>query len=309
MMFTLSDILRNWKVNMERIIKTFEQLFDVCELKNRRICDHVIKKEAEMHEVSIEDMRASVKKSLDAMKEAIKNGLLSSEMSISGMCGDDCSKLQKRFALKSALFGKLYEKITTYALATIEENLRMGKIVACPTAGSCAIVPSVLVGVSEELNISEEEQVNALITAGEVGRIISNKVALAGAVAGCQAECGVASAMSAAALTQMLGGTNEQILNAVALAMKNLLGLTCDPVCGLVEIPCVKRNPFLAIHAVTAAELALSDIKSKIPLDEVIDALEQTGQLMSPMLKESSQAGLAKTKTALELEESFYNSL
>ena len=113
--------------------------------------------------------------------------------------------------------------------------------------------------------------------------------------------------MAAGALCQILGGTPEQILNAVALAMKNLLGLTCDPVCGLVEIPCVKRNPFLAIHAVTAAELAISDIKTKIPLDEVIDTLEQTGKLMSPMLKESSQAGLAKTKTAIQLEKKLLN--
>lgn len=216
---------------------------------------------------------------------------------------------KKDFQMSGHFFGQTFEKITTYALATIEENLRMGKIAACPTAGSCAIVPSVLVGVSEDLNTSEEDQINALITAGTVGRIISTKVALAGAVAGCQAECGVASAMSAAALTQIRGGSVNQILNAVALAMKNLLGLTCDPVCGLVEIPCVKRNPFLAIHAVTASELALAGVKSKIPLDEVIDALEQTGQLMSPMLKESSQAGLAATKTALDLKHKLFNSI
>lgn len=292
---------------MAKSVTSFEQLKDVCEFKNLRICEYSIICEAELAEVSVDEMRLLVKRSLDAMKDAIRSGLNSKEMSISGMCGDDCYRLQKRFAQRGALFGKLYEKITTYALATIEENLRMGKIVACPTAGSCAIVPSVLIATAEELNISEDEQINALITAGEVGRIISNKVALAGAVAGCQAECGVASAMSAAALCQMLGGNNDQILNAVALAMKNLLGLTCDPVCGLVEIPCVKRNPFLAIHAVTAAELAISDIKSKIPLDEVIDALEQTGKLMSPTLKESSQAGLAKTKTAIALEKKFLN--
>ncbi len=294
---------------MVKSVNSFEQLRDICDFKNLHISDYVVKREAELAEISIEDMRLQVKKSLDAMKDAIKSGLNSKEMSISGMCGDDCYRLQKRFAVRGALFGKLFEKITTYALATIEENLRMGKIVACPTAGSCAIVPSVLVAVSEELDIAEEEQINALITAGEIGRIISNKVALAGAVAGCQAECGVASAMSAGALCQLLGGSNEQIFNAVALAMKNLLGLTCDPVCGLVEIPCVKRNPFLAIHAVTAAELALSDVKSKIPLDEVIDALEQTGKLMSPTLKESSQAGLAKTKTAIELEKVFLKNM
>lgn len=292
---------------MVKSVNSFEQLKDICEFKNCKISDYVLKREAETAEISIEEMRNLVKKSLDAMKDAVKSGLNSKEMSISGMCGDDCYRLQKRYAVHGALFGKLFEKITTYALATIEENLRMGKIVACPTAGSCAIVPSVLIAASEELNIPEADQIDALITAGEIGRVISNKVSLAGAVAGCQAECGVASAMSAGALCQILGGTNEQIFNAVALAMKNLLGLTCDPVCGLVEIPCVKRNPFLAIHAVTAAELALSDIKSKIPLDEVIDALEQTGKLMSPTLKESSQAGLAKTKTALELEKRFFN--
>ena len=294
---------------MIKNVNSFEQLRDICEFKNKHIWEYAIEREAELAEVTTEEMRTTVKKSLDAMKDAIKSGLNSKEMSISGMCGDDCDRLQKRFAVRGALFGKLFEKITAYALATIEENLRMGKIVACPTAGSCAIVPSVLIAASEELNIPEEEQINALVTAGEIGRIISNKVALAGAVAGCQAECGVASAMSAGALCQILGGTNDQIFNAVALAMKNLLGLTCDPVCGLVEIPCVKRNPFLAIHAVTAAELALADIKSKIPLDEVIDALEQTGKLMSPTLKESSQAGLAKTKTAIELEKKFLNRL
>ena len=190
----------------------------------------------------------------------------------------------------------------TYALATSEQNLRMGTIVACPTAGSCGIVPAVLVAYAEDNNIKEGEQINALITAGEVGRLVSNKMALAGAVGGCQAECGVASAMAAAALTQMRGGNVSQIINSVALALKNILGLTCDPVCGLVEIPCVKRNPFLAIHAVTASDLAMADITSVIPIDEIVDAMEQTGQLMSPLLKESSQGGLAKTKTAVMLE-------
>ncbi len=290
-----------------KTISTFLELLHSCESENKKIFEIAQENESALCETSVEEFRSNVKRSLDAMKGAITTGLQSKEMSMSGLCGDDCYRLQKQFAKKPALFGKLYEKITTYALATIEENLRMGKIVACPTAGSCAIVPSVLVAVSEELNLSEKVQIDALITAGEIGRIISNKVALAGAVAGCQAECGVASAMSAGALCQMLGGNNKQILNAVALAMKNLLGLTCDPVCGLVEIPCVKRNPFLAIHAVTAAELALADIKTKIPIDEVIDALEQTGQLMSPMLKESSQAGLAKTKTATKLEKRLLN--
>lgn len=291
---------------MEKNISTFKELREACEKTSKLIWEVIQAQEAEFAEVPPEEIRRLVKRSLDAMKESIQSGLKSKEMSISGMCGDDCDRLQKRFNSQSSLFGKTFEKITTYALAVIEENLRMGKIAACPTAGSCAIVPSVLIGVSEDLNVSEDEQINALITAGAIGRIVSNKVALAGAVAGCQAECGVASAMSAGALTQLRGGNVDEILNAVALALKNLLGLTCDPVCGLVEIPCVKRNPFLAVHAVTASELALAGIKSKIPLDEVVDALEQTGNLMSPMLKESSQAGLATTKTALELKERLF---
>lgn len=294
---------------MTKSLNTFNELKDACISRNKAIWEVTQEYEAELAETSVEEIRKIVKKSLDAMKGAIKTGLNSKEMSISGMCGDDCNRLQERFNGENSLLGKTFEKVTTYALATIEENLRMGKIVACPTAGSCAIVPSVLVGVSEDLNIAEDEQINALITAGAIGRIISNKVALAGAVAGCQAECGVASAMSAGALAQIRGGNIDQILNAVALAMKNLLGLTCDPVCGLVEIPCVKRNPFLAIHAITASELALANIQTKIPIDEVIDALAQTGQLMSPMLKESSQAGLATTKTALALKEVLFKGL
>ncbi len=288
---------------MRKNVSTFRELLLICGQNKKQIYEFSQENEAFLLDTDIQHVRRKVKKSLDAMKNAIKIGLQSDEKSISNQCGDDCMKLQKRFKEKPSLLGRLFEKITSYALATIEENLRMGKIVACPTAGSCAIVPSVLVAVSENLNLTEDEQINALITAGFIGSIVQNKVALAGAVAGCQAECGVASAMAAGALVQMLGGTQKQVVHAVALALKNILGLTCDPVAGLVEIPCVKRNVFLAIHAVTAAELALSGVESKIPADEVVDALSQTGQLMSPTLKESSQAGLAKTKTALKIEQ------
>lgn len=286
---------------MEKTINTFEQLHDICVSRNKKIYEIAQANMAEQADITEEQVRAFTLRSLFAMKEAIKTGLESKELSLSEMCGADCSRVQKRFANEPAVFGKTFEKIMTYALATSEENIRMGKIVACPTAGSCGIVPSALVAISEDYNYSEEQQISALITAGEVGRIISNKVALAGAVAGCQAECGVASAMSAAAICQLRGGNVSQILNASALALKNLLGLTCDPVAGLVEVPCVKRNPFLAIHSITAVELALAGVESKIPIDEVIDAMEQTGALMSPTLKESSQAGLATTKTGIEV--------
>lgn len=291
---------------MELNINTFEQLKEACISRNKQIYEIAQENMAMELDMAVELVRTFAAKSLYAMKEAIQSGMASKELSMSGMCGQDCFKVQKRYKSERAMFGSVFEKIIEYALATSEENIRMGKIVACPTAGSCGILPAALVAVSEEFNHSEREQLNALITAGEIGRIISIKVALAGAVAGCQAECGVASAMSAAAVCQMRGGNVSQILNATALALKNLLGLTCDPVAGLVEVPCVKRNPFLAVHSITAVELALSGVESKIPIDEVIDAMEQTGALMSPTLKESSQAGLATTKTALEVQKQVF---
>ena len=287
-------------------IVTFESLEKECKKQSKTIYEIAQEEEAQDADCSVDNIRERVLKHIEAMQQSIKNGMQSSEKAISNWCGDDCIKLQERYKNKKSLFGVLFEKIITYSLATIEENLRMGKIVACPTAGSCGIVPAVILAVAEENDFDETIMVDALITAGAIGAIISNKVQLAGAVAGCQAECGVATAMCAGALCQMLGGNLNQILNAVALAMKNLLGLTCDPVCGLVEVPCVKRNPILSIHAVTSAELALANIESKIPLDEVIDAVRQTGQLMSPMLKESSLAGLATTKTALKLKEEIF---
>ena len=291
---------------MELNINTFEQLKEACISRNKQIYEIAQENMAMESDMAVELVRTFAAKSLYAMKEAIQSGMASKELSMSGMCGQDCFKVQKRYKSERAMFGSVFEKIIEYALATSEENIRMGKIVACPTAGSCGILPATLVAVSEEFNHSEREQLNALITAGEIGRIISIKVALAGAVAGCQAECGVASAMSAAAVCQMRGGNVSQILNATALALKNLLGLTCDPVAGLVEVPCVKRNPFLAVHSITAVELALSGVESKISIDEVIDAMEQTGALMSPTLKESSQAGLATTKTALEVQKQVF---
>lgn len=283
-------------------IISFKELLDIAKEENIAFFEIAQREEAKLLEINIAKVREKTSNNLIAMREAIKNGLNSTEKSVSNWCGDDAVKMLDKYKKKPALLGKIFEKITTYAIATAEENLRMGRIVACPTAGSCGIVPSVLIAIAEEYNISESKQIDALLTAGIVGLVISYKVRLAGAVAGCQAECGVASAMAAAGLTEMLGGTPDEILQATALALKNILGLTCDPVCGLVEVPCIKRNAFLGIHAVTASELALCGVESKIPLDEVVDTLKITGQLMSPLLKETSQGGLAKTKTALELE-------
>ena len=288
-------------------INTFEQLENECIKSGKEIYDLAQENMALTNDITVLQVRQHAKKSLNAMKEAIFIGMKSNELSLSKMCGQDCQKVQEGFKNSPAMFGNLYEKIIEYALATSEENIRMGKIVACPTAGSCGILPSTLIALSEEFNYCEEEQINALITAGEIGRIISSKISLAGAVGGCQAECGVASAMSAAGICYLKGGSIKQILHSSTLALKNILGLTCDPVAGLVEVPCVKRNPFLAIHSITAVELALCGVESKIPPDEVVDALEETGMLLSPMLKESSQAGLATTPTALKIRREIFN--
>ncbi len=288
-------------------ILSFIDLEKRCREENKSIYEIAQEEESCLLDIAVDVIRLKTLENLLAMKEAVKHGLNSQEKAISEWCGDDCIKLVERYKKRPALFGRTFEKITEYALATAEENLRMGRIVACPTAGSCGIVPSVIIASAEEEKLSETLQINGLLTAGMIGLIVSNKVQLAGAVAGCQAECGVASAMAAASLTEMRGGNVNEVLHSAALALKNILGLTCDPVCGLVEVPCIKRNAFLAIHAVTASELALSGVESKIPLDEIVDTLKITGQLMSPLLKETAQGGLAKTPAALELEKKLFD--
>ncbi len=290
-------------------VKTFEELILISDKTGKRIYEIVQEIESKSLEIAVSAVREKVKNNLEEMKAAIHRGLSSSELSFSGMCGDDCQKLKYRYASSRSLFSDTFQKILLYALATVEENARMGKIVACPTAGACGIVPAVLVAVSESLNSTEDQQINALITAGAIGKIVSNKMALAGAVMGCQGECGVAASMAAASVVELSSGTTSQIINAAALALKNIMGLVCDPVAGLVEVPCVKRNPFLAMHSIVAAELAQANITSVIPIDEIVDATKQVGQLMSVSLKESSEAGLARTKTGIKITEKLNKSL
>ena len=279
-------------------IVTFQELLRVTGEENKRICELFLEIESFMLDKSVEDLRNVMRKNLNVMRSSISEGLSHCCPSNSGMSGTDARKIQQ---YSRSAFNPLLQTILTYSIAIMEENQRMGRIVSCPTAGSCGIVPSVLVAYSEEFGFSEDEQVNALITAGVIGKIIAQQIELAGAVCGCQAECGAASAMAAGAVVELLGGTNEQVVHAATLALKNLMGLVCDPVAGLVEVPCVKRNGFLAIHAVTAAEMALAGVKSFIPPDEVLKAVKQAGVLMSPMLKETSEAGLAVTETAKRL--------
>jgi len=298
------------------MINTFKDLLDeMSSASCDKIYEFIENTEADFLEIKKDDFRLRVKKILDTMKNSVKAGLNSSAPSKSGLCGENTDILKKSFGFSEiegngivstssglGLLSPFQKRVALYTMSVIEENARMGKIAACPTAGSSGIVAGVLTALGDELNLSDEILINALITAGAVGEIISKKMALAGAVGGCQAECGAASSMAAAACTYILGGNNEQILNAASLALKNILGLTCDPVAGLVEVPCVKRNVFMAIHALVASELSMAGVVSKIPIDEVVDAMKETGDLMAGSLKESSEAGLARTKTALGIE-------
>lgn len=286
-------------------INSFAELLEISH--NKRFYEVFLGLESQMLEKKPEELKFLMRKHLNDMRNAIQNGLSSHQLSVSGMSGQDSIKIADRYKdNKNLPMNSLFGKILSYSIAVMEENQRMGKIIACPTAGSCGIVPAIITGYAEEMNFSEDEQVNALITAGGIGKIVAQQVALAGAVAGCQAECGVASAMAAGAIVQMMNGSNEQIINAAALSLKNLLGLACDPVAGLVEVPCIKRNGFLAIHAVTGSEMALAGIQSVIPMDEVVQAMKQIGYLMSPVLKESSEGGLAITPTAREITEKLH---
>lgn len=284
-------------------INSFSALLDIAQQSNKSIPEIFIELECSKVEISQILLRKKIKAHLSVMMAAIERGINNNTRSFSGLSGDDAYKFRKRYEKTTDTpLGSTLSKVIVYALAVMEENQRMGKIVACPTAGSCGIVPATIMAYHETFDFSEDKLVESLILAGGIGKIIAHKVPLAGAVAGCQAECGAAASMASAALTYLMGGDHSQILHAGALTLKNILGLSCDPVAGLVEVPCIKRNAFLAIQGVVGSEMALAGIVSQIPFDEVVDAMKQTGQLLSPVLKECSEGGLAVTETAKKIE-------
>lgn len=286
--------------------KTLHELMDAAATHNLSLSEVVVRHEMETSEQTEEAVRSRMEGRLAVFKESIDAGLNDTEKSVSGLVGGDADKLLKAVP---KLLGPLAKKAAVYALAVSEANAKMFKIVACPTAGSCGIVPAVMTAVAEELDVDTETSVNALFTAAGVGAVVSRNASVAGAVGGCQAECGTAAAMAAAAAAEMAGGTNDQILQAFALCMKNTLGLACDPVAGLVEVPCVKRNACYAILAITAAEMALAGVRSVIPPDEVIEAMNEIGRMMPVALKETSDGGLAKTATGKAIAERLERSM
>lgn len=223
--------------------------------------------------------------------------------SASGLVGTEGKKMQDARLAGRLLCGDFIGKVMEKALKMSESNACMKRIVAAPTAGSCGVVPAVFLSLQEERGYTEEQMVEALFVAAGIGGVIASRAFLAGAAGGCQAEIGSASAMAAGAVAYLLGGGAQEISNAAALALKNLLGLACDPVAGLVEVPCVKRNVMGAVNAMTSADMTMAGISSKIPPDEVIDAMRAIGRSMHEDIRETGKGGLAGTPTGNTIKE------
>jgi L-serine dehydratase len=263
--------------------------------------------EAKNQEVPLKEVEKRMLLQWQVMKEAAETGLMKPKRSMGGLIGGE-GKLLEDYRLKNkTLAGQTISKAVSRALAVAEVNASMGKIVAAPTAGSCGILPGVFLTVQEELNLSDEVMANGLFTASAFGIIIAQKASISGAEGGCQAECGAAGAMAGAALVELAGGTPTQAGEACAFVLKNLLGLVCDPVAGLVEVPCAKRNAMGASFALTAADMALAGIKSVIPVDEVIEAMGEVGCALPESLRETAKGGLATTTTGRKLAEKFHS--
>lgn len=264
--------------------------------------------QAKQTELSAEEVIGRMETMLAVMEEAITAGLQGLR-SKGGLIGGDAKKLQQYMqSRQKTLTGDFGGKAVAYALAVGEANAAMGRIVAAPTAGSSGVLPGILFALKEEYGFSHRQLAKGLIVAGAIGMVIASRASLAGAAGGCQAECGSAGAMAAGAMVTLLGGTATQAGHAVAITIKNMLGLVCDPVAGLVEVPCVKRNAGAVAQAIIAAEMALAGIESVIPVDEVIDAMDSVGKSMHCSLKETAQGGLAVTPTGLALTDKIFGS-
>ena len=241
------------------------------------------------------------------MKESIATGIYEPKRSKGGLIGGEAKTLYDYCAAGHAMLsGQNVMEAVSYAMAVAEVNATMGRIVACPTAGSCGIVPGVLKKIQEIDNLSDEQIAVALMTCAGFGMVIAHRASVSGAVCGCQAECGAASAMAAAAAVELRGGTPEQAGEACAMVIKNVMGLVCDPVAGLVEVPCAKRNALGASLAMVMADMALADVKSVIPVDEVITAMGAVGRSLPESLRETARGGLAVTPTGLALNKKIF---
>lgn len=290
---------------MNVLFRNVKELVALANQENKLISELMIEQEMLITRRSREDILKQMDTNLTVMEQAVEKGLQGVQ-STSGLTGGDAVLLQNYMKKGNTLSGTLLIDAVSKAVATNEVNAAMGTICATPTAGSAGVVPGTLFAVQNQLNPTREQMIRYLFTSGAFGFVVANNASISGAAGGCQAEVGSAAAMAAAAIVEMAGGTPQQSSEAFAITMKNMLGLVCDPVAGLVEVPCVKRNAMGAANALVAADMALAGVTSRIPCDEVIDAMFKIGQTMPTALKETAQGGLAATPTGRALAEKIF---
>lgn len=272
-------------------------------LENRiTIAEAMQRREEYLSEQSRDEIRAEMYKNLVVMRDSVRKGLSERVESVSGLSGGEAMRLF-RYAKLTPFSGTNACRAAAAAMAVVEVNASMGCIVAAPTAGASGILAGVLIECGHERGWTDEQLVDALFTAGAVGLLFAKNATISGAGGGCQAETGVAAAMAAAALVETSGGAAVQALDAAAMTIKNVLGLICDPVAGLVECPCIKRNALGAVNAMICADLALAGVTSLIPFDEVVATMLQVGQDIRPEYRETARGGLAATPTARKVTE------
>src|SRR5688500_3960857 len=276
------------------MIESFKHLEELA--ADRDLAEVFLEMDEQEHAVPGEQILEALRKRREVMRDCVERGKSGGE-SMGRLVGNEARLLNEAFQSGRTFLDPLTIKAELYALAVMGENARMGVIVAAPTAGAGGIVPGMLLALEEERKIDPATTVRGLVVAGGIGSLISLKANISGAAGGCQNEVGVAASMGAAGAASMLGGTTRQVIHAAALALKNTLGLVCDPVGGLVEVPCVKRNGIFAVHGLTAAQMALAGIESVIPMDEIVEAMVRIGRALPRGLKETAEGGLAVTPT------------
>ena len=280
------------------MIRSFAEWFEAAESQGLGLAEFVERREVKETGVTREAVRRRIEDALAVMRHAVQEGLEEPGTSASGLTGGRSGRLAAR---GPRLLGEDFTAVLSRAIATLETNARMGLIMAAPTAGAAGVVPAVLLTLAPTRGWSDEHLVDAMLVAGGTGIIIAERASIAGAGGGCQAETGSAAAMAAAAVTWLEGGSNEQVGTAVALTVQGMLGLICDPVAGLVEIPCAYRNASAAVNAVASAEMALAGLDFPIPVDQVVDVMGDVGTKMDVRFRETALGGLAATPAGQDI--------
>lgn len=282
-----------------------EELLNLCKEYNKKIYEIVLDKEMKDNDISYEELMDKMKFVLNTMISSANKALDKNIVSVSRLTGGNAKKMEDYKNKVKTICGDFITGAMAKALSTSEVNASMGRIVAAPTAGASGIVPSAIISVRDRFNLSEEDMINGLFTAAGIGQIIAKNATISGAEGGCQAECGAASSMAAAAIVEMIGGSVEIAFHAASFALINIMGLVCDPVAGLVEFPCALRNASGVANALISADLAMAGIESLIPFDEVVEAMYKVGKTMPESLRETALGGIAATPKGEEIKKDF----